>query len=32
MAQWQVECLIEHAAPHQLLRYIDSFVLRTENQ
>ncbi|SEI04517.1 hypothetical protein SAMN02927937_02933 [Paenimyroides aquimaris] len=28
LAQWRVQWLIEHATLHQLLWYIDSFVLR----
>jgi len=28
LAQWLVLWLIEHSTSHQLLRYIDSFVLR----
>jgi len=28
LAQWRVTWLIEHATSHQLLWYIDSFVLR----
>ena len=28
LAQWRVSWLIEHSTSHQLLWYIDSFVLR----
>jgi hypothetical protein len=28
LAQWRVKWLIEHSTSHQLLWYIDSFVLR----
>jgi hypothetical protein len=31
LAQWRVSWLIEHSTSHQLLWYIDSFVLRIEN-
>jgi len=30
LAQWLVLWLIEHSASHQILRYIDSFVLRNQ--
>ena len=28
LAQWRVQWLIEHSTSHQILWYIDSFVLR----
>jgi len=28
LAQWRVKWLIEHSTSHQLLWYVDSFVLR----
>ena len=28
LAQWRVQWLIEHSTSHQLMLYIDSFVLR----
>ncbi len=28
LAQWRVQWLIEHSTSHQLMWYIDSFVLR----